>query len=170
MASSFPLSTLNDLFTHHYWARDRQLHACAVLSSAQFLQPLGNSHPSVRDTLGHLLAAEWLWLERWRGRSPRILLAPADFTTLDDIAARWRQVEHEMREFLATLSEAALERDVTYVNTRGGTWTHALWRLMVHLLEHQAYHRGQVTTLLRQLGVQPPAVDFLVGLDANFRV
>jgi len=79
MVNSISLSVLKELFAHNYWARDRQLQACAALSGEQFLRPLGNSFPSVRDTLAHLLAVEWLWLERWRGRSPRVLLPSEDF-------------------------------------------------------------------------------------------
>jgi uncharacterized damage-inducible protein DinB len=41
--------------------------------------------------------------------------------------------------------------------------------MILHLLHHQSYHRGQVTSLLRQLGAQPPKVDFLDALDAGFR-
>jgi hypothetical protein len=50
-----------------------------------------------------------------------------------------------------------------------GWFGYALWRMMVHLVEHQTYHRGQVTALLRQLGVEPPEVDFLDAQDAGFR-
>jgi uncharacterized damage-inducible protein DinB len=44
-----------------------------------------------------------------------------------------------------------------------------LWRMMMHLLNHQSFHRGQVTTLLRMLGAQPPRIDFLVGRDVDYR-
>jgi len=167
MANSISLSALQELFAHNYWARDRQLQACAALTSDQFLRPLGNSFPSVRDTLVHLLAVEWLWLERWRGRSPRVLLPPEEFPTLAAVCARWEAVEQEMMRYLATLPERVLEEPMTCVGTRGNTWAYALWRMMVHLLEHQAYHRGQVTSLLRQLGLEPPKVDFLDGQDAG---
>ena len=163
------LSALRELFAHNYWARDRQLQTCAGLTDEQFLCPLGSSFPSVRDTLVHLLAVEWLWLERWRGRSPRVLLPPEDFPTLAAVGARWTAVEQEMKEYLASLPEEVLEQPMTCMSTRGNTWTYALWRMMVHLLEHQSYHRGQVTALLRQLGIEPPKVDFLDAQDAGFR-
>jgi uncharacterized damage-inducible protein DinB len=169
MPSSISLSALNELFSHNYWARDRQLKVCATLTQEQFLRPLGNSFPSMRDTLVHLLAVEWLWLERWRGRSPRVLLAPEEFPTCADVRERWEAVAQEMRQHLATLPAETLDQPLTCTSTRGNTWTHPLWRMMVHVLEHQTYHRGQVTALLRQLGVQPPKVDFLDGLDENFR-
>ena len=71
MSGTISLTALNELFDYNYWARDRQLQACAGFTEEQFLRPLGNSFPSLRDTLTHLVAVEWLWLERWRGRSPR---------------------------------------------------------------------------------------------------
>jgi uncharacterized damage-inducible protein DinB len=167
MAGSISLCALTELFAHHYWARDRQLLACAALTSEQFLRPLGNSFPSVRDTLVHLLAVEWLWLERWRGRSPRALLAPEEFPTLAAVRDRWNAVEQEMKQYLTELPEETLEQQMTCMSTRGNTWTYALWRMMVHFLEHQTYHRGQITALLRQLGVEPPKVDFLDAQDAG---
>ncbi len=169
MTGIVSVSLVNELFNYNYWARDRQLQTCAGLTEEQFLRPLGNSFPSLRDTMTHLLAVEWLWLERWRGRSPRTLLAPEEFPTLAVLSQRWLTVEREMREYLAGLSEDALERTVPYINAKGETWTYELWRMMVHLLNHQSYHRGQVTTLMRQLGVQPPQVDFLVAYDMGLR-
>lgn len=160
-----PLATLHELFAYNYWARDRQLEACAVLTQEQFQRPLANSFSSLWDTLAHLVGAEWVWLERWRGRSPRALPAAEEFPTLPEIAARWRVVEHGMREYLAGLHEDALARPFSYANLQDETWTYPLWRTLLHLINHQTYHRGQVTTLLRQLGAQAVAVDLLVADD-----
>jgi uncharacterized damage-inducible protein DinB len=169
MSGTISLASLNELFDYNYWARDRQLQTCAGLTEEQFLRPLGNSFPSVRDTLTHLLAVEWLWLERWRGKSPRTLIAPAEFPTLAPLSERWQTVEREMREYVATLTEEALDRPMSIVSTRGQAWTYSLYRMIQHLLHHQSYHRGQVTALFRQLGVEPPKVDFLDACDAGFR-
>jgi uncharacterized damage-inducible protein DinB len=48
------------LFDHNYWARDRQLQACAALSPEQFACPVGGGFPSLRETLAHLVMVEWL--------------------------------------------------------------------------------------------------------------
>jgi uncharacterized damage-inducible protein DinB len=85
------------------------------------------------------------------------------------LSRRWQAVEREMREYLGGLSEEALERPVTCVSTRGQTWTYPLWRMILHLLQHQSYHRGQVTALFRQLEVPPPKVDFLDAHGMGFR-
>ena len=168
-----PLATLCELYEYNYWARDRQLQACGALTQEQFLRPMGSSFSSVRDTLVHLLGGEWVWLERWRGRSPTMRaaeeFAPEKFPRLSTVQDRWREVETGVREYLAGLKEEALARPVTYTNLKGETWTYPLWRMLLHLVNHQTYHRGQVTTLLRQLGVQPVQIDYLVAHDLHFQ-
>ncbi|MGA2270174.1 MAG: DinB family protein [Bryobacteraceae bacterium] len=170
MSGTVSLAVLHELFDYNYWARDRQLQACGALDQEQFLRPIGGSFPSVRETLAHLVAVEWIWLERWRGKSPRTLIPVEEFPTLAAVTERWSAVEREMRPYLAGLDEETLGRTFTYLSTRGEKWTYPLWRMIYHLLNHQSYHRGQVTTLLRMLGVEPPRIDFLVGQDVGFRL
>ena len=163
------LPVLREEIDHNYWARDCQLRACAQLSAEQFLRPVGGSFPSLRDTLAHMLAVEWIWLERWKGKSPKTLIPASEFPSVEAMVERWGAVEHDLREYLAGLDEAALARPLSIVSTRGEQWTYPLWRMIAHLLNHQGYHRGQVTTLLRMLGAEPPRVDFLVGRDVDFQ-
>ena len=161
------LATFRELFDFNWWARDRQLAVCAPLTPEQLLQSVGGSFASVRDTLAHLVAAEWLYLERWQGRSPTAMPPAAEFPTLDSIRERWRGIEVLLRSVLAGLDDHQLARPITYTNMCGQTRTLLLWQMMYHLLNHQSYHRGQVTTQLRLLGAVPPAVDFYVFLDSR---
>ena len=169
MTRPISLAAINELFNYNYWARDCQLQACAALTEEQFLRGLDSSFASMRDTLVHMVETEVIWLERWRGQSPQSVLSPEQFPSLGAVSERWRAVEREMREYLATLSEETLEQPVTYVSQKGDSFTYELWRPMLHVITHQSYHRGQVTTLLRQLGLQPPTVDFLPGYRMGFR-
>jgi len=161
-----PIATLRDLFDYNYGARDRQLDACAALSEEQFLRPMGNSFSSVRDTLAHLVAVEWIWHERWRGKSPSKVdaqeFAAGTFPNLATVRDRWGVVEGNVRAFLAGLNEVDLAQALTYTNVKGERWTSPLWQALFHVVNHQTYHRGQITTLLRQLGAAAPAVDYLV--------
>ncbi len=159
------LPVLQEGVDYNYWARDRQLEACAALSQEQLLRRLGGSFASLRDTLVHLMAVEWIWLERWRGRSPLALEPAEDFPTLATLSQRWRDVEGQLRGFMAGLTEPALAAPLTITSTRGEPWTYPLWRMVQHLLNHQSYHRGQVTHQLRLLGLEPPRIDFLVAHD-----
>jgi uncharacterized damage-inducible protein DinB len=162
------VATVNAMHEHDRWARARQLEACARLSHEQMTRPLGGSFATLHDTLVHLLAVEWLWLERWRGHNPTGLVPAAELPTLAAVVERWHTVDAQTHAFLTALDEEALTATRAYLSTRGERWTYPLWCTMLHLFHHQGYHRGQVTTLLRMLGTEPPRVDFLVGLDAGF--
>ncbi len=164
-----PLEALKELVDYNYWARDRQLQVCAQLSQEQFLRQVGGSFGSLRDILVHLAGVEWVWLERWLGRSPRSLPWP-ELPTVAEISQRWTVVERDLRSYVAGVDEETLAQPLTYVNFAGQTWTYPRWQTILHLLNHQTYHRGQVTHVLRQLGATPPAVDLLVGYDAGFKM
>lgn len=163
------LNTFHELYRYNYWARDRQLEACAALSQEEFVRPMGNSFGSVRDTLVHLLQVEWIWLERWNGRAPKVWPSGAEYKDLEKVTEGWKRVEAGMWEFLGRVTEQELRGDITYVNFKGRTWTYKLWRAMLHVVNHQSYHRGQVTTLLRQLGKPAPEVDYLAAFDLGMK-
>ena len=163
------LEAVQQMVDHNYWARDRQLEACATLTPDEFLRPLGASFSSVRDTLAHMVGVEWLWLERGQGRSPGGLPPAEEFPTLSEVTRRWTAVERDQRAFLAGLSEERLALPSSYANFKGETWSYPLWSAFFHVFNHQSYHRGQVTMLLRRLGKQAVQVDFLLGYDFGFR-
>ena len=154
---------------YNKWANARMLDVASKLSPEQFTADLQSSHRSVRDTLAHTLAAEWIWLERWKGTSPKALLTATDFPTPESLRARWGQVERDYTEFFSGLSDEALDRVIGYTNTRGEQWEYALGSMIQHLMNHSTYHRGQVTTMLRQLGAEVTPVDLLVFMDAANR-
>ncbi len=159
------LESLQDLYDFNYWARDRQLAVCRTLADEDLARPLGGSFGSVRDTLKHLLGAEYVWLERFNGRSPRAVPWFDETRNLEAIRLRWDEVEHGMRACIAGLDPDRLDAPLTYQNLKGETWTYPLSQALVHLANHGTYHRGQVTMGLRLLGAQPPAIDFLVYQD-----
>lgn len=158
------------LYRYDRWANARVLGAAAPLTEEEFQRDLPGSFRSVRDTLTHILSAEWIWLMRWKGTSPRALLDPADFPSLPRLEARWTEVEAEQIGFLEDLTDSALDRQIAYVNTKGETWRYPLGQMMQHLVNHSSYHRGQVTTLLRQLKAKPAATDFLLFFDLQGEV
>lgn len=140
------------LVDYHYWARDRLLAAVAALTPAQFVQPCGGSFASIRDTLGHALGAEVVWLRRWCGESPTGLPPSDGFADLESLRRAWQDHEARMRAFLAPLDQGAIDRVVTYRSFAGQTAHSPLWQMLQHVVNHASYHRGQVVTLLRQLG------------------
>ena len=147
------------LYDYNAWANARVLAAVEPLAQEAFLRDLKNSFPSVRDTLAHILAAEWIWLRRWQGESPSKLLAAADFPTLAGLEERYAAIEQERRVFLEGLSEDRLDRPFQYRDTAGNAYALPLVHSLQHVVNHGTYHRGQITTMLRQLGAKPVSTD-----------
>jgi uncharacterized damage-inducible protein DinB len=156
------LQDLRLLLDYHYWARDRVLDAVEPLSHDQFTRDMGSSFRSIRDTLAHLYFAEWAWYSRWQGDSPTSQL-PADmFPDLATIRALWRDQEAKMRALLDTLDEAGINRRMEYKLLSGTPGASVFWHMLQHVVNHASYHRGQITTMLRQLGATPPkAMDLI---------
>jgi len=144
------------LVDYNYWARDRLLEAVAVLSTEQFSEPLGNSFSSIRDTVAHICDAESIWLRRWRGDQPEGFQKPERMPDVAAARAEWADLERAMREVLAKLGPEGVERRIEYRDFRGAARTDVFWQMLQHVVNHGSYHRGQVTTMLRQLGAAPP--------------
>jgi uncharacterized damage-inducible protein DinB len=151
--------TSNDirlLLDYHYWARDRVLDAVTDLSSGDFTAPRGSSFSSIRDTLAHIYFAEWAWYERWNGRSPTGLPDPAQFPDVTSLAAAWQSLERQIRTLIDPMTDDDLQRTKDYRLFSGAEGTSAMWEMLQHVVNHASYHRGQVTTMLRQAGARPP--------------
>ena len=147
---------LHTLLDYHYWARDRLLDALDPLTPEQFTRDLGSSFKSVRDTVSHVYAAEWAWYQRWQGQSPTALLSPDLFPDVASIRRLWTEHEAKMRAYLDSLGDAGIDRVIDYTLLSGTAGSSPVCQMMQHVVNHASYHRGQVTTMLRQLGVAPP--------------
>jgi uncharacterized damage-inducible protein DinB len=158
---------IQQLYEFNRWANARILDAVSKLTPEQFTTDLSSSFRSVRDTLVHLLSAEWIWLRRWQGTSPAAMLSPSDFPDLAALRAKWAEVEREQAEFIEHLTEESLAATLAYTNTKGERWEYPLGQLMQHVVNHGSYHRGQITAFLRQLGAEAVATDFLVFIDVK---
>ena len=144
---------LQTMIDYHYWARDRVLDALEPLTAEQYNRDLGNSFKSIRETATHIYAAEWAWHERWVGRSPTALLPANQFADLPALGRAWREHETNMRRFV---DGADVDRVIDYKLLSGAAGASPVWQMVQHVVNHASYHRGQITTILRQLGCQPP--------------
>jgi uncharacterized damage-inducible protein DinB len=149
------LQDLQTLVDYHYWARDRLLDAVATLTPEQYQRDLGSSFKSVRETMTHVYAAEWAWYERWQGRSPTALLPADQFPDLVSLRRAWSELETRMRDYIASLGDHGVSKIIQYKLLSGAAGASPLWQMLQHVVNHASYHRGQVTTMLRQMGAQP---------------
>jgi uncharacterized damage-inducible protein DinB len=152
---------MRTLFEYNAWANHRSLEAASALTAEQFARPMGSSFGSVRDTLAHVYGGEWVWLERFQGRSPSSLPDTKQFENMASLRERWDKLEARLLPFVRGLTQTDLDRVMEYKTLKFGVYRNPLWQSMQHLANHGTYHRGQVTTLLRQLGAQPIATDLM---------
>ena len=149
------------LYDYNTWAIDRTLDACAALSDEQFTRDLGSSFRSVRDTLVHISGAQWIWLERWHGRSPNSAPVATDFPNLEAVRRRSAEVERNLLDYVASLTPEDLQRVISYKTMAGVAGAQPLWQMLQHLANHGTYHRGQIATMLRQLGAKGQSTDMI---------
>ena len=149
-------SEIQSLVDFNFWARDRVLDAVSALTPDQFLQDLGSSFGSVRDTLAHIYSAEWIWLARWEGHSPTSALSFDDFPDCPKLTDAWRALEQRFRAVVAAQSGDDLTRIHEYRLLSGQPGKSVVGQMVQHVVNHGTYHRGQVTAMLRQLGATPP--------------
>ena len=148
------------LLDYHYWARDRVLDAVEPLKSDEFVRDLQGSFRSIRDTLAHVLSAEFVWCSRWHGRSPTRHLAAEDYASVSAIRARWVEQEAEVRAFVDTIDDVG--RVFEYEVFSGKRTASVFSEMLQHVVNHASYHRGQVTLMLRQLQAAPPRSQDLI--------
>jgi len=155
------LPDLHRLLAYHDWANGRFLDAAAALPEAAWTRDLGSSFPSVQAPMAHAIGAEWVWLRRWQGEAPT---APPAWTEAPSAALLRAVLTDIERERAALLADADFARPVAYTLFSGAPGTDPLGALVLHVVNHATYHRGQVATMLRQLGHAPPPTDHLVFL------
>jgi uncharacterized damage-inducible protein DinB len=155
------------LFAYTRWAYEKTFESLVPLSEEEFNREIGGSFGSIQGTLTHVYGAEWVWLERLHGRSPRALPEGQKGWTLPDFREKWKPVEAGHQAFVDRVTPEHLAQPLTYVNFAGQTCTYSQADALVHVVNHGTYHRGQIATMLRQLGHKPIPTDYLRYIDAG---
>lgn len=151
---------LQELYDYGDWANKRLFQVVARLSAEEFIRPVAGSYGSIRNTLVHVMSAEWGWLERCGGTARGARLNPEDYPTLESVVAQWANVERYVREFFSALADADLDRPIEWALGSDRN-VQSLGELMHHGAIHAVHHRGQVALLLRILGQTPGNFDIL---------
>ncbi len=158
---------VRELFAYNAWANRQLFAAAAALPEEQYFRDLRSSHGGIHGTLAHIVWAEELWLRRWLRQPNPAVAQGRDLRTLAELRARWEQVAGERAAFLQSVTDATLlERRVVKPST-GGEFQHTFGEMLRHAIDHSSYHRGQVVTLLRQVGAVPPSTGLIVYYRAR---
>ena len=148
---------------YNRWINEKLYALCATLSDEERKRDRRAFFRSIHGTLNHLLLGDRAWLGRFTGH-------PVSFRGLDqEIYADFDELRREraktdgaIEEFCRDLTEEQLTADITYATQAGKQYTHPLAPALTHLFNHETHHRGQLTTLLTQLGVDPGGTDVIL--------
>jgi uncharacterized damage-inducible protein DinB len=146
---------LRSLVAYNRWANTRLLQAAAALSAEERDRDLRASFGSLHGTLIHLLWGERGWLHMWQEGSFLPDPAPGDYPDFASLQRAWTRHEEAYAAYLRGLTQAELDAPRAV-----GDDVYTLGELVQHTLNHSTHHRGQVVLLLRQLGHEPPCIDY----------
>jgi uncharacterized damage-inducible protein DinB len=144
------MGLLNQMLHYDAWANQ------ALLASAIEDQ-------TVLRLLGHLAQAKQIWLMRVEGRDTSSLeLWPTEPLSV------WRQFLPEIdRKWISRAAEEEPGRIVAYRNQSGNSWRTSVEEIVIHVVNHGTYHRGQLATAVKNAGGEPAVTDFIVWSRAN---
>ena len=145
------------------WANQVLLSACSTLTPEELNRDLKASHSSILQTLRHIYYTERVWLKRLQADSlpplieigdQQLFRDPSPEPDLQQLQQAWPAVSEGLHQYVESLSEADITGEL-----RGINCTILRWKLLLHMVNHSTLHRGQVTSMLRQLGKHPPNTD-----------
>jgi uncharacterized damage-inducible protein DinB len=159
---------LMQLYEYNCWANHRILAATGEVSRKLYSARADVSHGSLRGTLVHILAAEWVWRQRCQeGLSPASLLRESEFPNLMKLRSFWEGEEESMRAYLSNLKDEAFDQAVKYITTIGVPFENYLWQILFHLVNHGTQFRSEASVLLIQYGASPGDLDFIASARAG---
>jgi uncharacterized damage-inducible protein DinB len=146
---------------YHAWATQRILESVEPLSAEELHRDMKTSHSSVWGTLEHGFQADAVWLRRHEGVVDAKLtdVGVADFESL---RKQWPELQSRWIAWAGSLNDSDWPRVIEYRFLSGAEARSPIYENVLHVVNHGAYHRGQIVTMLRQLGAPPIATDFLL--------
>lgn len=148
---------LTRLFDYDAWANREVL---ANLRAAE------TPPPRALKFIAHILAAERLWLERLEQREEKLPVWPE--STLEECQRQATELTLLWKKYLAQSSEADLAKSVSYKNSKGENWSSRKDDVLMHVVTHSAYHRGQIAADMRAAGLTPAYTDFIHSIRQGF--
>ena len=163
------------LATYNQWMNAKLYDIAAKLSASDLTEERGAFFGSIVGTLNHIAVADTIWLKRFAthaassSRTLEVMVAlPApeqlDQTLFDDLMglkAHRHWLDSVIINWVAALTEDDLSTTLSYHNRQGVASKRRYSSLILHFFNHQTHHRGQVSTLLSQAGVEVGVTDLM---------
>ena len=167
------------LARYNRWFNVRLYAACEKLSDADRQSDRGAFFKSIHHTLQHIVWGDKMWLQRFASQGVPFNALPAALLQLpegasytadlfldwDEMRAARGQIDAAIQSWLADMPVSFITQTMRYGNTKGVQRAHPMWQALSHFFNHQTHHRGQVTTLLAQAGVDVGVTDLIALVE-----
>jgi uncharacterized damage-inducible protein DinB len=175
MSSPF-IDNYRFLARYNRWFNERLYDACEKLPEEERKRDRGAFFGSIHNTLNHLVWADQLWLQRFaQSGAPfpslggALLDVPASAVHATVLFEDWAALRRKRESLDAAIEAWTAEMPpefpasvMRYANSAGVAREHPAWKALTHFFNHQTHHRGQVTALVMQAGVDPGATDLIM--------
>ncbi len=145
-------SFLIEMGKYNKWANDIVFNWLLQITDEQWNKEIISSFNSIIKTTLHTAGAEKVWLERWQQKNDIVFLSNTFTGTKIELIDIWKNSSQHILDFIVRMEEADFNNSFSFTRLNGDSHTSLYWEAMVHVLNHSTYHRGQLVTMLRQVG------------------
>ncbi len=148
---------------YNAWMNERLYDCCARLTDEQRKHDAGAFFKSIHGTLNHLLLGDRIWMGRFTDRPFAVSsLAQELYADFDRLRAERRQTDAAISAWVGSLDQSDFAGELSYTSVVNPQPRKCpLWLAVAHFFNHQTHHRGQLTTLLSQRGIDPGVTDLI---------
>ena len=147
---------------YNVWANQRIAECIIKLSDEQVNRVLVSSFKSIYATILHLWDAEAIWWQRLKMQEQLEIPGTVFTGTAVELCNNLLKQSKQWKDWTDLATEAALEHEFIYRNTKKEQFKQPVHEIMMHLFNHQSYHRGQLVTMFRQVGfTEIPNLDYI---------
>jgi uncharacterized damage-inducible protein DinB len=155
------LGEIVTLIEYDKWATNRILEAVSSIPTDRYLEGFKSSHGGIHTTLVHIYSSDMIWYGRWTGSPAATHVGKDEIPDLSSLRGRWGTYQIDLDRFLRNVDDAKLVAPLSYKDLKGNPHSEPLFQQMQHLVNHSSYHRGQVVTMMRQIGATPTGTDLI---------
>ena len=158
-----PAEWAHTLAAYNRWMNERLYACCAGLTDAERKRDRGAFFRSIHGTLNHLLLADRMWLGRLTATPFAVASLDQElYADFEELRRERERTDREIASFVSELQPARFEGTLSYTSfVNPAPREYPFWVALTHFFNHQAHHRGQLTTLLMQAGVDPGVTDLI---------
>lgn len=150
---------------YNCWANKQLTNAVINLTDEQLNRPIPSSFPSIAQTITHMYDVESIWWQRVKLKEHVEIPSHSFNGTILELVKLWENQSCQWKEWIDISMPAALEHEFSYMNSKKQRYKQPVYEMLMHLFNHQTYHRGQLVTMLRQVGCKKiPPTDLIVFL------